>query len=210
METVSFFLFSIYNGRLPLVNRTENALRAYIYIPINFFRDFNNLNGKEVRLYLAIKMLEHIEEQTTQETLSKLLGISDRALRQSLQRLNNRGHCFNKKGNSRQRIPSTYHSSHLISSQDGYMMFSYNDLSVYINELCEQKERTRANSELVLYLFFCYKFYSGEINMSQAKIGKEISLTQPAISQIINRLQKKHFIKVNITDSGTYEYILLR
>lgn len=198
------------------INFDEIKLRQknLIHIPNKFFLDFSNLKGKEVRLYLAIKMLEHIEEPTTQEALSKLLGISDRALRPSVQSLIKSGHCFQKKGNSRQGIPNTYHSSHLISSQEGYMSFTFNDISAYVRELCEQTDRTRANGELVLYLFFRWKFYSGEIYMSQANLGKNTGLTQPAISQVITRLQERYFIKVKKIRHSSFlescEYTLLR
>lgn len=181
-----------------------------ICIPNNFFQDLKNLESKDVRLYLAIKMLEYIEEHTTQEALSKILGISDRALRPSLQNLIKRGHCFQKKGNFRQSVPSTYHTSHLITSAVGYIPFTYNDIFVYVNELCEKTDRTRANGELVLYLFFRWKFYSDENYISQSNLGKNIGFTQQAISQVVNRLQKKHYIKVDISNNGIYEYTLLR
>lgn len=187
--------------------------KNHIHIPHKFFNDFSNLKGKEIRLYLAIKMLEYKKKETTQETLSKLLGISERALRPSLQNLIKRGHCFQKKGNSRQGIPNTYHSSHLISAEDGYTTFPAGEIKLYLNELCEQTDRTRANGELVLYLFFCWKFYTKEFFMSQANLGKNTGLTQQAISQIISRLQEREYIEVNKIRKGSFleycEYRLL-
>lgn len=82
-----------------------------------------------------------------------------------------------------------------------------------MNELCEQTERTRANGELVLYLFFCWKFYSGDIYMSQSKLGKHTGLTQQAISQVVTRLQERYFIKVKKVRHSSFlescEYTLL-
>lgn len=185
-----------------------------IHIPNRVFRDLSELGGKELRLYLGIKMLEHVGDETTQEKLSKLLNISDRAIRPTLQNLVKKGHCFVKKGNSRQGIPNTYHSSYLVSSEDGYMTFTYNDIAVYTKELCEQTGRTRANAELVLYLFFRWKFFSGEIYMSQSNLGKHTGITQAAVSQVINRLQERHFIKVRKIRRNSFvescEYTLLR
>ncbi len=201
-------------GHIDFGELVQLRKKNVIHIPTKFFMDFSNLKGKEVRLYLAIKMLEHIEEQPTQEALAKLLSISDRAVRPSVQSLIKRGHCYMKKGNSRQGIPNMYHTSRLVSSDDGYVAFTFNDISVYIKELCEQEGRTRANGELVLYLFFRYKFYTEEFSMSQSKLGKETGLTQPAISQVVTRLQERYFIKVKKIRRSSFleycEYTLLR
>lgn len=184
-------------------NNIKLTRKNHIHIPHKFFHDFSNLKGKEIRLYLAIKMLEYKKKDTTQEALSKELGISERALRPSLQNLIKRGHCFQRKGNSRQGIPNTYHSSHLISAEDGYTTFPAGEIKLYLNDLCEQTDRTRANGELVLYLFFCWKFYTKEFFMSQSNLGKKTGLTQQAISQIIARLQEREYIEVKKIRRGS-------
>lgn len=177
-----------------------------------FFRDFETLDGKVVRLYLAIKMLEHIEEPTTVQKISELLEISDRALRPTLQDLVKSGHGFIKRGNRRMGVPDTYHTHRGYSIQDGYTTFSYNDVKAYISELYDKG--SRAHGELKLYLFMRWKFYTGDIFMSQTKMGQNINVAQNTISDIVHRLEAKHFIKITKVQRyncfESCEYNLLR
>lgn len=183
-----------------------------IYISNKFFQDFDVLDGKVVRLYLAIKMLEHVDEPATVEKLSETLGISDRALRPALQDLIKSQHGYITKGNRRAGIPDTYHTHRGYSQQDGYHKFSYNDLKAYVTELYDKG--ARAHGELKLYLFMRWKFYSGDIFMSQMKMGENINVAQNTISDIVHRLQAKHFIKISKVQRyncfESCEYYLLR
>lgn len=177
-----------------------------------FFRDFNTLDGKVVRVYLAIKMLEHIDVPATVEKISETLGISDRALRPTLQDLIKSGHGYITKGNRRMGVPDTYHTHRGYSLQDGYSTFSYNDIKAYITELYDKG--SRAHGELKLYLFMRWKFYSGDIFMSQSKMGANINVAQNTISDIVHRLEEKHFIKITKVQRyncfESCEYNLLR
>lgn len=183
-----------------------------IVIPHKFFQDFAELDGKAVRLYLAIKMQEHIEADTTQESLAELLGISDRALRPTMQALIKAGHAYQKKGNSRLGVPNTYHTHRGYSPDEGYITFSYNDIRAYVTELYENG--SRGNGELKLYLFMRWKFFAGEIYMSQTNLGRHTGVTRNAISIMAYKLQEKHFLKIRKVRRHRYfescEYTLLR
>lgn len=185
-----------------------------IHIPHKFFQDFAKLDGKEVRAYLAIKMLEHVEEPTTQENIAKTLGISIQALSSTIRSLAKGRHCYLKKGNARAGVPNTYHTNRINSSHDGYMTIGYNDIKAYLTELCEQSGRTRATGELKLHLYMHWKFSTKECFMSQENLGKNIGVEQNTISVIVYRLQEKHFIKIEkIQQSAFLEsciYTLLR
>ena len=75
-----------------------------IMISRKFFLSFDTFNGKCVRLYLAMKMLEHIKEEVTIPALMNILGISDRALRTTMQELMKSRHEYMNKGNNRKSI----------------------------------------------------------------------------------------------------------
>lgn len=167
-----------------------------IHIPHKFFRDFANLDGKDVRTYLVIKMLEHIDEVTTQDKIAQTLGISTRALRPTIQNLVKSGHCFMKKGNAKLKVPNTYYTTRLNSVHDGFMILGYNDIRAFITDLCEQSGRTRSNAELKLYLYMLWKFRDNDIYMSQVNLGKNIGVEQNTISVMVYRLQEKHYLKV--------------
>lgn len=163
-------------------------------IPYSFFASFEELDAKAVRLYLGIKLLEHIEETVTQERLVSLLGISDRALRPTLQSLVKSHHVYLKKGNARLKIPNTYHTHRIYSSEERQAVFSYNDIRAYVTELYDTGNR--GNGELKLYLFMRWKFAAGELFMSQENLGKSTGLAQNSISDIVYKLQDKQFLKI--------------
>lgn len=183
-----------------------------IHIPNKLLRDLDKLDGKTVRLYLALKMLEHLEEDATQEKLAETLSISTRALRPTLQDLLKSGHGYMTKGNAKKGIPSTYHTSRIVSAHDGYMAFSYNDIRAYVNDL--YGEGFRGNGELKLYLFMRYKFYTGDIFMSQTNLGEHIGVAQNTVCTLVAKLESRHFLRINrkFRSNGVIscEYVLLR
>lgn len=182
-----------------------------ISVPNKLFRSFAKLDGTEVRLYLGIKMLEHQGSSATQASLSELLNISTRALRPTIQSLEKSGFVYRVDGNRRQGIPFSYRTSHIISKRDGFMTFSYNDIKAYVTELYD--EGSRANGALKLFLFFQYKFFEGEIYMSQRTLGENLGFDQSAISKMVDKLEELHFIKVEKVRKSFMEsnvYTLLR
>lgn len=182
-----------------------------ILIPNKFFRSLRELDGTAVRLYLGIRMLEHVDEDATQTALSELLNISTRALRPTVQSLEKGGFVYRVNGNRRLGVPFSYKTNQVFSSADGFMRFSYNDIRAYVTELYE--EGSRANGALKLFLFFHYKFYTKDIYMSQEKLGEHIGVERTTVSRMVDKLQELHFIKVRKVKRSvieTCEYTLLR
>jgi hypothetical protein len=178
-----------------------------IYVPLQFLQEMKELSGPEVRLYLAIKMLEHIDKPTTKANLMELLKITKSPFDKALSGIKASGHVFVKNGNKRLGVPSTYHSSKIISRTAGYCTFSFNDIKAYLEEL--------SIGEIKLILFMKYKFYTGDIFMSQENMGRNIGLKQNTVSVIAEGLQKKYFLKISkkiISPNGLYTciYTMLR
>lgn len=165
-----------------------------VAIPNDFFYDFENLSGPLVRMYIGIKLLEHTKGATTQEGIAKLLKISKRAVRTTLNELVKTGHCYMRKGNAKLKEPNTYHTNHLYNKANGHSVFTYNDLKCYITELFD--DRKRGNNELKLYLYMQHKFRSGEIFMSQSTFGEYLNLKQNSVCEIVKRLVEKGFLYV--------------
>lgn len=198
-------LYHVYNG----LNYNSSLAEKFGYIDFeqsivlskkevsisnHFFKDFPNLDGKLIRMYIAIRLLEHMSQETTQETIAKLLGISVRAVRTTLKELLQTPHCYVVKGNAKKKIPNSYHCHRLYETTAGYSVFTYNDLKCYIKELFEDKKR--GNNELKLYLYMQYRFRNQEIFMSQTTFGRELGLEQNSISEIVSRLIEKNFLHV--------------
>lgn len=201
---------SMIYGTIDFSNLIE-LRKKEIFIPHKFFKKFDKLSGQAIRLYLAIKMLEHTEEKATMDKLTQLLGISDRALRTTMQELQASGMVYVTEGVRKLGIPNTYHTDRFNSAKAGYMALSYNDIKAYVTELYEPG--SRGNGELKVYLHLRWKFYSGNIFVSQTTLGESLGLAQNTISVIVNRLQDRHFLKIEKVHYGPMEscrYKLLR
>lgn len=182
-----------------------------ITIPNQFFQAFPDLTDKEVKVYLAICMLEHKEKDTTQASIAEFLNLSDRAVRNALKPLIKSGHVYVEKGNRTLGEQNSYHTSKIVRKSEGYQIYSYNDLYAYIGELCAGP---RATGELKLFLFMRYKFYSQEIYMTQEKLGTHTGISRRSVSDVVQKLDEKGFLKVKKTRKGGIrefcEYTLLR
>lgn len=178
-----------------------------ILLPTDFLKKLDELDSKAVRLYLAIKLLEHVEKETNIENLAELLKLSTRAIHPTLQDLIKNKFIYVIKGNQTRKIPNQYVVSKIVSSlSEGYLKISYNDAKAYITEL--------GKGEIKLYLFMLYKFYSGDCFMSQTHLGEFIGLSQNRVSEITTKLAEKDFLSIEhvpITDKVYFcRYTLLR
>lgn len=162
--------------------------RKNIYIPSSFIRSFGNTDGTVVRLYLGIKLLEHIEEPTTIEKLSSVLGVSEPMVKKYISAAKECDHIYVKKGYKKAGIPNEYRSTKIVSFSEGYFSLSYNDVQAYLSQLNV--------GEIKLYVFMRYKFYSGEVFMAQSNLGVNIGLQQNTVSVLTKSLQKKYFLKI--------------
>ena len=169
--------------------------KQYILIPNDTLLE---CEGKFLRVYLAIKMLEHIEKPTTIDNIAQTLKLTVRAVRTTLLEFSKTNHIYIVKGNRTKGIPNQYFTAKILNFSNGYLKMSFNDARAYIEEL--------GNSELKLYLFMSYKFFSGECYMSQSNIGKNIGLKQNTISEIVQSLKNKYYIKIERIDITEFIY----
>ena len=158
-----------------------------IYIPSSFIRSLADMDGTVVRLYLGIKLLEHIGEPTTIEKLSPVLNVSVPMVKKYISAAKGCPHIYIQKGYKKAGIPNEYRSTKIVSFSEGYFSLSYNDVQAYLSQLNV--------GEVKLYLFMRYKFFSGEVFMAQDNLGKNIGLQQNTISVLTKSLQKKYFLK---------------
>lgn len=188
--------------------------KNYVYIPNRFFSNFADMDGHIIRVYLAIKMLEHNRLDATQEAIAETLGVTKRTVITCLPALIQQGHCYKTEGVRRLGIPNTYHTSHIASPKEGYMSLSYNDIHAFVTDLNGIGSTTKAGADLKLYLYFRWKFYSGEIYMSQNKLGQELGLTRSAIGKATKRLEEQHYLQIDkVGENPLYQhcvYTLLR
>lgn len=188
--------------------------KNYIYIPNKFFAKFADMDGHLIRVYLAIKMLEHDNVAATQDAIAEALDVTKRTVITCLPELIQQGHCYKTEGNRRQGIPNTYHTSHIGARKDGYMSLSYAEIQMFIRDLNGTGTTTKSGADLKLYLFFRWKFFSGDVYMAQSRLAEHLGLSRTAIGKSVKRLEEQHYIKITkVGDNPLYqhcEYTLLR
>ena len=185
-------------GYINFSNQIE-IKKKNIYIPANFINSFSKLSSKEVRLYLAIKILEHKEKNTTAKDIANVLELTERATFTIIRKLLKTNFIYKIEGYKKKGIPNQYVVSKIVSnSTGGNLMISYNDAMTYIKEL--------GKGEIKLYLFMLSKFYSGNCFMSQTNLSENIGVQQSWVSRIIKTLKEKEFIEIEKIPLSNFLY----
>lgn len=190
-----------------IIDFNEITNREDIFISNDVLKDIDSFSAPEYRVYLAVKMIEHLEQVPTIKNIAQVLDISERALQPSLVSVSKGKHIYRNKGNRTLKESYSYHSTKIVSISNGYTKVSYNDLLSYIKELNGNEAR--------VFMYMKYKcFETGKCFYSQESLGEALDLKQNTISTIMKNLESKFFIKIEktiISKNVHYcNYILLR
>ncbi len=182
----------------------ENQIQLHrdnkVFIPNTVFQNLAVISGNALRAYLAVKILEHgnaddDENYTpiTIDAVADVTGMSLPTLKRVLPATKGLGLLFVKQGVKKNGEQNTYHSNKFNDTDAGFKALSVNDLEVYLST---SKRLKLTDSELKLYLFMLYKFYTKERSLSLDKIGNYIGLTKSVVSRLVATLRKKKYLKV--------------
>lgn len=182
----------------------ENQIQLHrdnkVFISNTIFQNLSVISGNALRAYLAVKILEHgneaDEENETPITINEIAdvtGMSLPTLKRVLPTTKKLNLLYVKQGVKRNGEPNTYHSNKFSVTDAGFKALSVNDLEVYLST---SKRLKLSDSELKLYLFMLYKFYTKERALSLDKIGQHIGVTKSVVSRMVASLRKKKYIKV--------------
>lgn len=160
-----------------------------ILISNDLINDLGKISGKELRAYLAIKLLEYENIDCTQENIAEKLKITVRALNPTLMELCKTKHAYKTKNNRREKEQYFYNTSKIVNVSKGYSRFTPDDISQLVAEL--------NNNELKVFLFLKVKAYkSNTSHASQETLGELLSLKQNTISNIMKGLSEKGYIEI--------------
>lgn len=160
-----------------------------ILISNDLVNDLRNISGKELKAYLAIKLLEYENIECTQENIASKLGISVRALNPTLMDLCKTKHAYKTKNNRREKEQYYYNTSKIVNVSKGYSRFTFDDIFQFLSEL--------NNNELKVFLFLKVKAYKdNSSHASQDTLGELLSLKQNTISNIMKGLSSKGYISI--------------
>ena len=177
--------------------------RTNVLIPNGVFKKLQSFKGNGLAAYLTVKILEHTGEPSTVENIAKEMGVTIKTARTSLDEANKAGFIFIKEGNKRKKEANIYCTHKIIAQSEGFMMFSYNDIKAYVNELNK--------SELKIYIYMRFLCDANICYKSQSGLGETIGITRTATSKLIKKLEEKYFISTerdyisnNVVISCTY------
>lgn len=200
----------------------ENQIQLHrdnkIFISNSIFQSLDFIDGNILRVYLAVKILEHgnnaddeYHEPITINAIADVTGMSLPTLKRILPLTRKLQLLYVKRGSKRDGEPNTYHCNQINNFDAGFKALSVNDLEVYLST---SKRLRLTNSELKLYLFMLYKFYTKDRAMSLKKIGKHIGCAESTVSEMVTSLRKKKYLNVEkiYKDNVVYfnKYTLLK
>ena len=182
--------------------------RSILWIPNEFCAKFNVLSAQAVKMYLAIKKLEHYKNSTTLEDIMAIVGLSHAATaRKTIKELIANNFVYVTKGSKKQGEANRYFTQKIINITKGQTRFSYNDIAAYIQDL--------NGNEIKLYMYMKYKcFRAGSCFMSQKHLGEATDLQRTSVCGIVKQLAEKNYVEIEKTFITEYisfcNYTLLR
>lgn len=174
----------------------EYAKKNKIIIPNDFFEDLSTLSDGAVRIYLAMKLQESLDEITnfSKSDIQGHAQISERTLERHMKDLVSTRHVSKRRGNRRSGEGHTFYINPYFNATQGFTMIENATIKLMLNELTD--------GELKLYIFL-HKI-AGESGTgcwtSQKYIAKKIGKKgQDSISKMASSLHEKGFIMKKTT-----------
>ena len=195
-------------GYIDFENEVQIESKRFILIPNSVLSQLNVIDSKALKVYFAIKALEHIEKESSLTNIAKFMGLSECSIKRFFHNpaiVN--GLFYKERNNKKEGEKYIYHTTKIISIAEGYSKYSFNDIKAFVSEL--------SDSEFKLYIFLNYKcFATKKCFMSQSLLGKEIGLKRTTINELLKSLNNKYFInavKTPVANNVFYcTYTLLR
>lgn len=191
-----------------IIDFAEIRDRSIIWIPNEFCNNFDTLSAQAVKMYLAIKQLEHHKKPTTLEAIMEVLDMSHKpTARNTIKELIANKFAYVVTGNKKTGEQNTYFTQKLVSYAQGHTRFSYNDIAAYVRDL--------NGGEVSLYMYMKYKcFRTGGCFMAQKTLGEAIGQTPQSVGKIVRRLAEKSYVEIQKNEINEFisycDYTLLR
>ena len=181
--------------------------KRHILIPNHIFNKANKIDGKVLKLYFALKALQHIEKPTTVEEIADFLKISEITVRRILPTAIKTGLVYSEITNKKNGSVYLYYPSKFYSVKEGYSKYSFSDINLFVREL--------NTNEFKLYLYLCYKCFKTQTCFTrQETIAEGIGVDRTTANKILKQLTSKYYLKtekIQLTKNVSYcKYLLIK
>ena len=175
-----------------------------IVIPNTIFEDFDVISDGAVKIYLAMKLANSLEniEEFTKEDIQKYADISERTVERNIKDLVSLGYICKRKENRRIGDKYIYYINPYFSSIDGYTMLENGIIELLMMKLTD--------GELKLYTYMCSMIgrSKGDCWASQKYLAKKIGKAgQSSISKMTDSMvEKKAINKITEIDDDNVKH----
>lgn len=172
-----------------------------IQIANSFIDVMGELEQSAIKVYLAIKMTEHMNKDTDIENIVSLSTLSQRTVFRGLEILKNKHHIYVEKKHKYKKDGEVYiyKTQKIMDINRGYTILTYDNLKCMIIEL--------KNNSIKLYLYMLRKCFNNKFcTVNQDDLAVAIGVARSTITGITKNLEKKNYIKIEKLPVGPNIY----
>lgn len=170
-----------------------------IEIPNSLIDVFGQLDKAAIKVYLALKMTEHLEKETTLENIVNIAELSRATIFRGLEILKGKQHVYAEQKYKKDREVYIYKTQKIIDINKGYTVVSFNDAKCMIKEL--------KNNSVKLYLYMLRKCFNNKhCTLNQDDLAVAIGVARNTITGITKDLEKNNYIIIEKMQIGPNIY----
>ncbi len=167
-----------------------------IIIPNSFFDNFNEIKDGSIKIYLALKLKNKVDniKNFTKKSIQEITNISEKTLERNIKDLVAKGYVCKTRSNRRQGEKYIYYINPYFSAVEGFTMLENAVVQLMLDNLTD--------GEIKLYSYLCFMIGNTESECwaSQKYLAKQIGKKQNAISMMTDNLQTKKYITKKTID----------
>ena len=170
-----------------------------IEIPNALIDVFGQLDKAAIKVYLALKMTEHLEKETTLENIVNIAELSRATIFRGLEILKDKHHVYVEHKYKKDKEVYIYNTQKIIDINKGYTVITFNDAKCMIKEL--------KNNSVKLYLYMLRKCFNNKhCTLNQDDLAVAIGVARNTITGITKDLEKNNYIVIEKMQIGSNIY----
>lgn len=176
-------------GYLDFTDIVKVKVDRDILIPNALIDTISLLDKGAIKIYLAIKMVEHLEMESSIENIVNLSGLTKRTVCYGLEILIKKQHVYVTKANRKNGQVYIYNTQKIIDINKGYTVLTYDNIKCMIAEL--------KNNSIKLYLYMLRRCFNNKYcTLNQVDLANAIGVKRNTITAITKDLEENLYIKI--------------
>lgn len=152
-----------------------------------------------IKVYLALKMTEHLEKETTLENIVKISELSRATVFRGLEILKCKQHVYAEKRYKKDKEVYIYKTQKILDINKGYTVISFDNAKCMLKEL--------KNNSVKLYLYMLRKCFNNKYcTINQNDLAIAIGVARNSITAITKDLEENNYIVIEKLQVGPNIY----